>query len=120
MTYKQYKLLKELHSMAPEMDNEQKYKLHYLVDIEKKTNMAKEEILATAKELEAMGYVNLAQNSEIAKERSGFIHLIRITYSGVSSKNSYISNKVIGAIRNILIPAVVSVLCSLLIEYFKQ
>lgn len=119
MTYKQYKLLKGLHSIAPEMNEEQKYSLHFIDAVEKKTKMSKEDVLATAKELEKMGYVNLAKNSENAKERSGYVHLIRITYSGVSKKNSYISNKIISALRNIVIPAVVSVICSLLVDYFK-
>lgn len=113
MTYKQYKLLKNLHNMAPEMDEEQKYKLNDIDALVKSAGLTKEEVLTLSKELQQIGYVDLYQSS-------GYISLVRITYIGVVKKNNYLSNTFMSILRNLVIPAVVSVLCSLLIEYFKQ
>ena len=86
MTFKQYKILKGLHKLSPKMNDEQKYSSHFIIDVEKVTKMPKEDVLAIAKELEDLGYVAIGQNKEDAKERAGYIHLIRITYSGVVAK----------------------------------
>lgn len=115
MTYKQYKFLKGLHKLCPKMDEEQKYTLHFVSDVEKSAKMSKEDVLTTCKELEQLGFVNLCQNSNDAKERSGYIHLVRITYSGVVAKNEYIPNKIFNIIKNIIVPAAVSVICSLIV-----
>ena len=117
MTYNQYKLLKGLYDLNPKMNDEQKYSLHFVSDIEKKTKMSTEDILAVAKELEQLGFVNLGQNKEDAKERGGYIHLIRITYSGVVAQKKYISNTALSWLRNIVIPAIVSIACSLIVHY---
>ena len=117
MTYKQYKLLKGLYDLNSKMNDEQKYSLHFISDVEKKTRMPIEDVLAVAKELELLGFVNLAQNKEDAKERGGYIHLIRITYSGVLAQKNYIFNTTLSWLRNIIIPAIVSIVCSLIVYH---
>ena len=117
MTFYQYKLLKGLYDLHPKMDDEQKYPLHFVNDVEKKTKMSTEDVLAVAKELEQLGFVNLGQNKEDAKERGGYIHLIRITYNGVVAQKNYILSGALSLLRNIIIPAIVSIGCSLIVNY---
>ncbi len=120
MTYKQYQFLKGLHKLSPKMNDEQKFPSHFIDDIEKKTELSKEEVLTIAKELSQLGYVQLGQNDDAAKERSGYIHVVRITYSGVVAKNDYIHNKFLSMLKNIIIPAIVSILCSFIVNCFEQ
>lgn len=117
MTYNQYKLLKSLFDLDHKMNDEQKYSLHFISDVEKKTKMSTEDVLAVANELEKLGFVNLARNKQDAKERGGYIHLIRITYNGVVAQKNYISNTALSCLRNIVIPAVVSIVCSLIVHH---
>ena len=119
MTYRQYIFLKELYKINPDMNDEQRYPSQYVIDIEKKTKMSKAEVLTLAKELEKLGYVYLVQNSETAKERANYIHLVGITYSGVIAQKEYIINKVLSLLKNLIIPAVVSIICSLVVNSLK-
>ena len=116
MTYKQYVFLKRLHKIKPEMNDEQKYSSHFITDVEKKTKMSKAEVLTLAKELENLGYVYLVQNKETAQERANFIHLIGITYSGVVAKNEYMILKFASILKNLIVPAIVSIICSLIVN----
>ena len=119
MTYKQYRFLKALNKITPEMNEEQKYSAQFIPTIMKKSKMTKEEVLTRAKELEEFGYVVVCKNGEDA-ERSGFVHLIGITYSGVDAKNSYIINKLLSILGNIIVPAIVSIICSYIVnKYFS-
>lgn len=114
INYNQYIFLKRLHKMSPEMNDEQKFSSHFVVEVEKKTKMSKEKVLTLAKELECLGYIYLVQNKETAQERANFIHLIGITYSGVVAKNEYISHKILSILKNLIIPAIVSIVCTLI------
>ena len=120
MTYNQYRLLKGLLELNPKMNDEQKYSLHFISDVEKEAKMPTDTVLAVAKELEQLGFVELAQNRKDATERSGYIHLIRITYSGAVAKKNYIANIVLSWLRNIIIPAAVSIVCSLIVHFLCE
>lgn len=120
MTFKQYRFLRGLHSLSPEMNDEQKYGFHHVCDIEKATGLSKEDVLTAATKLELLGYIRLAQNSKVAKERSGYIHLVTITYSGVVAKNEYIKNEALSLLRNIIVPAIVSIVCSLIVHHLTR
>lgn len=120
MTFKQYRFLRGLHSLSPEMNDEQKYSFHHVCDIEKATGLSKEDVLTAATKLELLGYIRLVQNSKAAKERSGYIHLVTITYSGVVAKNEYIKNEALSLLRNIIVPAIVSIVCSLIVHHLTR
>ena len=120
MTCKQYRFLFSLHRMGKKMNQEQKYPIHSIDAIEKATHFSTEEILSVATELAQLGYVRLGQNSEQAKERNGYIHAVTITYIGVVAKNEYIQNKVLSFFKNIIIPAIVSIICSLVVLHFEK
>ena len=120
MTLKQYRFLDKLHKLSPKMNDEQKYAIHSVSDIEKTTGLSTEDVLTTATELSLLKYVRLGQNSDQAKERNGYIHAVTITYNGVVAKNEYIKNKALSLLRNIIVPALVSIVCSLIVHYFEK
>ena len=120
MTFKQYRLLRGLYTLSPKMNDEQKYALHFVDDIKKATKLSKEDVLTASLELASLGFVRLGQNREDAKERSGYIHAVTITYSGVVAKNEYIKSQILSLLRNIIIPAVVSIACSLIVDYLSK
>ena len=120
MTLTQYRLLKELHKLGLDMDSDQKFPLHSISSIKAKTKLSTEEVLSTIKELGQLSYVEYSQLNENAGTRSGYIHVARITYCGVVAKNKYIGEKIWRIISHIIVPAVVSILCSLIVHFIVQ
>ena len=112
MKYKEYKLLKGLYQLAPVMNGEQKYEIHWTDDMPKSTGFPLEDALAIAADLEELGYIELFKNKADAKERPGYIHLVRITYRGVLAMKEYPKDVLLSALRNIIVPALVSLAVS--------
>lgn len=116
MNYREYCYLKKLYELSPKMQDDQKYSMHFVSDVEKATEYTKDDVLTLALDLAKKDYVKLGQNKEDAKERSGYIHTICITYRGVFAMKKYKSDKVWSMIRNIIIPAVVSIIVSVVVS----
>ena len=112
MKYKEYKYLKELYELNPTMNAEQKYEMHFMCEVEKKTEYSEDVALAIASNLSDAGFVDLAKNKDDAKERPGYVHLVRITYKGVLAMKEYPMNVFMSALRSVVIPAVVYIIVS--------
>ena len=114
MTFREYNFLRKLYKDSEELDNNQNYKAYFVSDVEKITGLDKVDVLAIAKKLKLENYISLINNRE---ECGGYIHCIAITYSGVSAMRHYYQTVIAKVLWSIIIPAVVSLICSLVVAY---
>ncbi|HZJ77127.1 MAG TPA: hypothetical protein VFC70_05395 [Oscillospiraceae bacterium] len=112
MTCREYRFLKKLYNASKEIDDNQKYKSHFVDDVARIIGLDKVDVLAIAKKLGMENYVSLIKNRE---DCGGYIHCISITYSGVSAMRHYYENIILKVFWSILMPAVISLICSLII-----
>lgn len=105
MKYREYKFLKKLYEKDPKIGKNQKYKPYFIDDIEDK-NFSKDDIIAICEEYPE--YVNIVKNKE---EYGGYIHCIGITCRGVSAFKHYKQELILGWMKNLVIPAMVSIIC---------
>ena len=112
MKYKEYRFLKKLYELSPQIDDEQKYKSYFVNTVQDKTKLSIDDVLSLATKLSQDEFVSICKNKEGAPERSGYIHLMRITYKGVSAMKEYKTETIWNILRNIIIPAIVSIIVS--------
>lgn len=112
MTYREYRFLKKLYKLSPIMNDNQKYEPYFINDLENFINLSKEDILALSKKLASCNYIGLLSNGQ---EHGEYIYCIAITFSGVSAMNHYYEDVILKIFWSIIIPALVSVVCSILI-----
>lgn len=117
MTFNEYKFLKSLYKNSNELNDNQHYKSYFIDDVIRITGFDKVNVLAIAKKLKQEEYVSLIDNYE---DCGGYIHCIAITYSGVSAMRHYYQNVISRILWSIIIPAIISLICSLVVAYMSN
>ena len=105
----EYSLFKKVYELNTTMDNEQRYPHHFISDIANTTKTDVNDVLSMLKAFKAENYVCLIENT------NSYIHTAAITAKGVSTLRHFKNDWWWQLARNILIPAVVSVVCSLVV-----
>jgi hypothetical protein len=106
---REYCFLKKLYNISPEVNENHNYKHHFINDIIEPIGKDEKSILALSKRLEEIGYVLLLDNIK------GHVYTVAITHPGVYAITHYYRDIVGKIVWSILIPAVVSVICSLIV-----
>ena len=108
MKYREYKFLKKLYKIAPQMDEKQNYKSHDIDEIVKYSDFNTTDVLTLVKALEKFDFVSTLDNT------NGYIYMAAITYSGVSAMKHYYKDIIMKVIWSIIIPAIISLIVSLI------
>ena len=75
MKYKEYRFLKKLYELSPQIDDEQKYKSYFVNTVQDKTKLSIDDVLSLATKLSQDEFVSICKNKEGAPERSGYTPL---------------------------------------------
>jgi len=108
ISYKQYKLLKSLYKLTPMPSSPQKYSQKFINEIENISNLNEYTVISLINSLDGK-YVTIVKNDD------GYIHCAAITCDGVFVYKNYFKNLFFSFFRNIILPALVSITCSLII-----
>lgn len=109
MRYREFKLLREIYLINKAMKDDQTYEFHTINDVVLKSKFDKETVNGLIRKLAESGHLRIYTplNKKITN--------VAITPKGVIAVKYHWKNILFDVIKSILIPAVVSILCSLIV-----
>ena len=107
MKYREYRFFSKIYHRSPHLNDNQRYKDFFISEIEQ-LGYDKTEILAMIKAFPE--YLSCIENSD------GYAHCVSLTPRCVSAIKHYKFDVLWSVMRSIVIPAIVSILCSLIVS----
>ena len=112
ISYREYKILKGLYELTPKMDEKQKYGVCSPNEVALKSNLDEVDVIAYSDALAQQGYIKLAQSTD--PEKVGYLHIIALTPKGASAVLHFCEDWWGKQLHDLIIPAIVSFICSVL------
>lgn len=107
MKYREYRFFLKIYRLSPNLNDNQRYKQLFISQIEQ-LGYNETEILAMVKAFPE--YISCIENKD------GYVHCVSLTPRCVSAIKHYKFDVLWSVMRSIIIPAIVSILCSLIVS----